>query len=140
MKRPRVGVKGEAHGLQRPVQSITNSSLRFCSESFHIAGHVKVLSRSPNRRYILAITTALQFQPSKVTVVTSVPQRCAWCKKLALRSLLIVFSQELHYRSMENACEESAEYFHFLSDCFRAHQRNQYVNIYDNQTEEIFVQ
>lgn len=84
-----VGIKGKAAGLQRPVQSITNSSLPFCSESFHMAEHVKALSHTSNRLYILAITTAFQF-------LASVLQRCAWCENFAPRTSFAVFPQELH--------------------------------------------
>lgn len=51
MKGPYVfGSEGQARGFaERPVQSITKSSLPFCSESFHVAGRVKALSRTPNR-------------------------------------------------------------------------------------------
>lgn len=92
----RVGIKGEARGLRRSVQSITNSSLPFCSKSFHVAGHVKALSHSPNRLLILAITAALQFQPSKGSVLTSALRQCAWCRNFALKTSFIVFSQGLH--------------------------------------------
>lgn len=68
MKRPYVLVLKErgAWFCKKPVQSITNSSLPFCSESFHVARHVKrhfhtvLIGRlSP------AITAASQFHPGK---------------------------------------------------------------------------
>lgn len=91
-----VGIKGDVLGLQRPVKSITNSSLPFCSESVHVAEHVKALSHRSNRLLILAITAAFQFQPRKGSVPISALLQCTWCKIFALKTSFIVFSQGLH--------------------------------------------
>lgn len=86
-----VGIKGEVHGLPRPVQSITNTSLPFCSESFHVVRHVNALSHT----VLIACLSSLLPQPCNFSRAMALLQ-CACCKNFALKAPFIVFSQGLH--------------------------------------------